>query len=120
MQRLIMAGVRRFLAPTILSAATPWKDSEFDISRFESSQPSQSQGSLSWDFGHSEKSRHFRRLAAKSPVSGEECRKPPTEGRDFRGKSLLVNDRLKLPENRRFEIAMTVYPARSFECPRRS
>src|ERR1700687_4203282 len=29
-----------------------------------------------------------------------------------------VNARLKLPENQRFEIAMTVQPARSFECPR--
>ena len=32
----------------------------------------------------------------------------------------LVNDRLKLRENQRFEIGMTVWPARSFECPRRS
>ena len=31
-----------------------------------------------------------------------------------------VNARLKLPENQRFEIAMAVQPARSFECPRRS
>jgi hypothetical protein len=29
-----------------------------------------------------------------------------------------VNARLKLPENQRFEIAMAVQPARSFECPR--
>jgi hypothetical protein len=31
---------------------------------------------------------------------------------------VAVNARLKLPENQRFEIAMAVQPARSFECPR--
>ena len=34
------------------------------------------------------------------------------------GYDLDVNARLKLPENQRFEIAMAVQSARSFECPR--
>src|SRR6516165_830425 len=38
----------------------------------------------------------------------------------MRDVSESVNDRLKLRENQRFEIAMTVRPPRSFEGPRRS
>src|SRR4051812_24582577 len=45
---------------------------EFDTSRFESSLPSQPAESLAGDFGYSRKWRHFRRLVAKSLVSGGE------------------------------------------------
>jgi hypothetical protein len=50
------------------------------------SQPSRS---LARDFGHSPKCRHFRKLAASSPVSGEEFWRILAEGRESRGKSLL-------------------------------
>jgi hypothetical protein len=63
---------------------------EFDTSRFESSLPSQPQWSLATDFGYSRKCRHFRRLAAKSPVSGEEIRASRAEGLESRGASLLA------------------------------
>jgi hypothetical protein len=41
------------------------------------------------DCSHSEKCRLVRRLAAGSSVSGKKNRTPRTEGRDFRGESLL-------------------------------
>jgi hypothetical protein len=50
---------------------------------------SQPPRSLARDFRRSRECRHFRRLAAKHPVSGEEYRAPRAEGRDFRRKSLL-------------------------------
>jgi hypothetical protein len=63
--------------PTILSAATPWRDRfEFDTPRFESSQPSQPPRSLASDSAHSAKTRHFRGLAARSLVSGKKFRAP--------------------------------------------
>jgi hypothetical protein len=49
----------------------------------------QPKASLAGDFGYSRKCRHFRRLAAKSPVPGEEYRASRAEGRDFQGESLL-------------------------------
>jgi hypothetical protein len=41
------------------------------------------------NYRRSEKCRHFGRLAAKSPVSGEESRSTREEGPDFQGESLL-------------------------------
>jgi hypothetical protein len=61
----------------------------FAISRFESRHPSQPQRSLAADSPHSAKKRHFRRLAARSLVSGEEFRAPCAEGRESGGESLL-------------------------------
>ena len=51
--------------------------------------PSQPQRSLRRDFGYSGKCRRFRRLAAKSPVSGEEIRASRTEGGKTSIESLL-------------------------------
>jgi hypothetical protein len=80
------------LAPTILSAATPWRDRfEFDTSQFESWHPSQPPGSLHRNFGHLRKYRRFRRLPAKSPVSGEEIQGSRAEGGEFRSESLLAD-----------------------------
>ena len=59
------------------------------ISQFESYMPSQPPRSLAREFGFSRKWRHFRRLAAKSPVSGEEYRASRAEGGDFWRESLL-------------------------------
>jgi hypothetical protein len=101
---LVIVSPRKsgLLAPTILSAATPWRDRfEFDTARFESSQPSQPSWSLSGDFRQSEKCRHFGRLAAKSPISSEEYRATRAEGRDFRGESPL--DEFSISEILRLE-----------------
>ena len=46
---------------------------------------------LAKDFGYSRKCRHFRRLAAKSPVSGEKFWEICAEGRECRGESLVGN-----------------------------
>jgi hypothetical protein len=51
--------------------------------------PSQPPRSLPGDIGYSQKCRHFRRLAAKSPVSDEEFWRIRAEGRESRGESLL-------------------------------
>jgi hypothetical protein len=51
-----------------------YADFDSAIPRFESWRPSQPKGSHARDFRHLEKWRHFGRLAAKSPVSGEEYR----------------------------------------------
>jgi hypothetical protein len=70
-----------------LTASTTEIDSV--ISRFESWHPSQPPGSLPGDFGYPRKRRPFRRLAAKSPVSGGEFQRIRAEGRESRGESLL-------------------------------
>jgi hypothetical protein len=49
----------------------------------------QPQRSLSGDFLHTTKRRHFRSLAARSLVSGGEFRASCTEGREFGGESML-------------------------------
>jgi hypothetical protein len=59
----------------------------FDVMWLLAPQPAT--GSLAGDFGHSRKWRHFRRLAAKSPVSGDEFWTSGAEGGKFRGKSLV-------------------------------
>src|SRR5262245_9480136 len=59
------------------------------ISRFESWHPSQPPRSLPGDSPHSTKSRHFRRLAAKSPVCAKEFWASRAEGRESRVESLL-------------------------------
>jgi hypothetical protein len=65
---------------------------DFDsaIPRFESWYPSQPSRSIPGDFSHFAKKRHFRRLAARSPVSSEEFRASRTEGLKSRGVSLLA------------------------------
>jgi hypothetical protein len=68
---------------------SPLTKIDFAISRFESWRPSQPQGSLPGDFEYSRKCRHFRRLAATHPVSGEEFWRIHDEGRESRGESLL-------------------------------
>ena len=101
---LVIASPRKsvLLAPTILSAATPWRDRfEFDTARFESSQLSPPSWSLPRNSQHWEKCRHFRRLAAKSLVSGEEYRAPRAEGREFPAQSLL--DEFSISEILRLE-----------------
>jgi hypothetical protein len=50
---------------------------------------SQPPRSLAGDFLYSRKCRHFRRLAAKGSVSGEEYRAYRTEGGEIRSESLL-------------------------------
>jgi hypothetical protein len=62
---------------------------EFDTRRFESSQLSQPPRSLPGHFLNFAKSRHFRRLAAKSLVSGKEFCASRTEGHESGGKSLF-------------------------------
>jgi hypothetical protein len=66
---------------------------DFDsaIPRFESWRPSQPVGSLAGDFGYSRKWRHFRRLAAKSLVSGDEFWTSGADGRKFRGSLCSMN-----------------------------
>jgi hypothetical protein len=71
-------------------------------------------------FEYLRKCRHFRRLAARSPVSGEEIQASCAEGRDFRRESLLddflnirnlgagaFRDRLRFRRDR-FESAISV------------
>jgi hypothetical protein len=62
----------------------------FAISRFESWHPSQPPWSLPGDFSDFAKSRHFRRLVAKSSVSGLESRRLLTESLDSGDVSLLA------------------------------
>jgi hypothetical protein len=69
---------------------------EFDTPRFESSQPSQPPRSLPGNCQNFAKSRHFRRLVAKSLVSGKESRASRTEGHESGGKSLL--DKISISE----------------------
>jgi hypothetical protein len=51
--------------------------------------PSQPPGSLAEVPRHSENRRHFSRLAARSPVSGEGYRTSRAKSREFKGESLL-------------------------------
>jgi hypothetical protein len=60
------------------------------IQRFESSFPSQPPRSLSGGFPHSTKRRHFRRLAVKSLVSGENVGRLSPKALESRGVSLLA------------------------------
>src|SRR5208282_2765725 len=60
---------------------------KFDTARFESSQPSQPPGSLAAIPWHSENRRHFRTLAARSPVSGEGYRTSRAKRQEFEGES---------------------------------
>jgi hypothetical protein len=72
--------------------------SDFDsaIPRFESWRPSQPTRSLPDDYLNSAKSRHFRRLAARSLVSGEEFRASRTDGPEAHGASLLAEFSLRV------------------------
>src|SRR5262249_5715812 len=62
-----------------------------DTPRFESSEPSQPPRSLPGDSPHSTKSRHFRRLAAKSPVCAKEFWASRTRGCESGSESLLAD-----------------------------
>jgi hypothetical protein len=62
----------------------------FAIQRFESWRPSQPPRSLSGDLPLFAKRPHFRRLAVRSPVSGQESGRLPTESLDPGGVSLLA------------------------------
>src|ERR1700692_1427835 len=61
------------------------------IPMFESWRPSQPTRSLPGDFLNFAKSRHFRRLVARSPVSGEESRPSCAESLKSRGQSLRAD-----------------------------
>jgi hypothetical protein len=77
------------LAPTITESAKGHPDRDSAIPRFESWRPSQPPGSLAEVPRHSENRRHFSRLTAKSPVSGEGYRTSRATRREFGGESLL-------------------------------
>jgi hypothetical protein len=67
------------------------RDFDSPILRFESWRPSQPTRSLSGDFLNFAKSRHFRRLVARSLVSGEESRPSCAESLKSRGQSLRAD-----------------------------
>src|SRR5262249_6174294 len=79
--RLCTAALDRVRRSSIRSAAKPSETgSNFDTSRFE----------FTCDFGCPRKWRHFRCLAARTPVSGEENQASDAEGLESRGASLLA------------------------------
>ena len=98
----------RCWAPVLLWRVCAQRQSDFDsaIPRFESWRPSQPPGSLPGSFGYPRKCRHFRRLAAKRPVSGVEPRpsraeKPRIPRRVSAGwVSNIRNLRARLPRDR--------------------
>jgi hypothetical protein len=59
--------------------------------------PDKPPGSLAKVLQHSVKCRHFRKMAAKSPVSDEEYRTTRAESRDFRGNQSLL-DKVSISE----------------------
>jgi len=71
------------------NAVLKQRHSDSAIPRFESWRSSQPQRSLGVDSAQSAKKRHFRRLAAKSLVSGEDFRAFCPEGRESDCESLL-------------------------------